>query len=82
MSNLASQWIIAGIALAAVLALIWTLARGARAFGLAPAVGKRLQTAEMLPLDGKRRLVLVRCDGREVLLLVGGPQDTVVGWLP
>jgi flagellar protein FliO/FliZ len=82
MPNLSSQWLMAGIALAAVLALIWALSRGARAFGLAPAVGKRLQAAEMLPLDGKRRLVLVRCDGREVLLLLGGPQDTVVGWLP
>lgn len=28
-----------------------------------------------------RRLVLVRCDGREALLLTGGAQDVVVGWL-
>ncbi len=33
-------------------------------------------------IDPRRRLVLARCDGREVLLLVGGPTDTVVGWLP
>jgi flagellar protein FliO/FliZ len=33
-------------------------------------------------LDGRRRLVLVSCDGRTLLLLTGGPQDVVLGWLP
>jgi hypothetical protein len=33
---------------------------------------------EALPLDARRRLLLVHCDGRELLLLVGGPQDLVV----
>jgi hypothetical protein len=27
-------------------------------------------------------VVLVRCDGRGLLLLTGGAQDTVIGWLP
>jgi flagellar protein FliO/FliZ len=36
----------------------------------------------VLALDSGRRLHLVRCEGRDVLLLTGGPQDVVVGWLP
>jgi flagellar protein FliO/FliZ len=80
----ATDWLFAAAALAAVLALVWGLARGARAagLGLAPRAGKRLQTAELLALDPRRRLVIVRCDGREVLLLIGGSHDVVVGWLP
>ena len=26
--------------------------------------------------------VLLRCDGREALLLTGGAQDVMLGWLP
>ncbi len=36
---------------------------------------------QALPLDARRRLCLVRCDDRKVLLLIGGSQDIVVGWL-
>jgi len=64
-----------------VLALLLLLARGARRFGLAPAGNGRLSVQAVLPLDSRRRLVLIRCDGREALLLTGGPQDVVVGWL-
>jgi flagellar protein FliO/FliZ len=39
-----------------------------------------VETAIML--DARRRLWLVRCDGRRVLLLTGGPADLVIGWLP
>jgi hypothetical protein len=35
-----------------------------------------------MALDSKRRLCLVTCDGRPLLLLIGGAQDIVVGWLP
>ncbi|HUA78479.1 MAG TPA: flagellar biosynthetic protein FliO [Acetobacteraceae bacterium] len=71
------------IALAAVLALIWLAARGARRFGFAPRGGgtRRLTLAETLPLDARRRLHLIRCDGRELLLLTGGGNDAVIGWL-
>ena len=41
----------------------------------------RLRTLEVLPLDPRRRLVLVQCDDR-CLVLLTGPQDQVVGWLP
>ena len=42
----------------------------------------RLAMADVLPLDARRKLLLVRADDRLVLLLVGGAQDVVVGWLP
>ncbi|TCZ63714.1 hypothetical protein EXY23_09705 [Roseicella aquatilis] len=53
-----------------------------RGRGAGPRVARRLAVQEMVALDAKRRLVLVRCDGRELLLLTGGAQDTVLGWLP
>jgi flagellar protein FliO/FliZ len=68
--------------LAGVLAALALLLRGMRAAGLGRAAGRRLSVEEAVPLDGRRRLVLARCDGRCLLLLVGGPQDLVVGWLP
>lgn len=74
-------WLLALALLAGIVALLLLLARGAQRFGLAPAAGRRLKAEEVLPLDSRRRLVIVRCDGREALLLIGGPQDVVVGWL-
>jgi flagellar protein FliO/FliZ len=69
-------------ALAAVLALVGLSAQLLRRLRLVPATGpagaRRLALLEALPLDPKRRLLLLRCDGAEVLLLVGGPQDLVV----
>ncbi len=41
----------------------------------------RLAISQSLALDPRRRLVLVRCDGRELLLLTGGPQDISLGWV-
>ncbi|MDO8605378.1 MAG: flagellar biosynthetic protein FliO [Phaeospirillum sp.] len=40
--------------------------------------GRRLALVEALQLDGKRRLVLIRRDDREHLLLLGGESDVVV----
>jgi flagellar protein FliO/FliZ len=70
-------------ALLAVLALIWIAARMARFSGMArrPAAAGVLQVQDVLVLDARRRLHLVRCDGRRVLVLTGGTQDVVVGWL-
>jgi flagellar protein FliO/FliZ len=74
------------IALVAVLALIWLVGRAAHLGGLArrtgTRTGKRLAVSESLAIDPRRKLLLARCDGREVLLLTGGGQDIVVGWLP
>ncbi len=47
-----------------------------------PGGGRRLAVQEVLPLDPKRRLVLVRCDGRDLLLLTGGAGEVSLGWLP
>ncbi len=70
-------------ALALVLGLVWMGARAVRAAGLArPAAGRRLRVQEVLALDRTRRLHLIACDGRDVLLLTGGGADTVVAWLP
>lgn len=40
--------------------------------------GRRLSVVEVLPVDDRRRLVLVRRDGAEHLLLVGGPGGDLV----
>lgn len=70
-------------ALAVVLGLIWLATRAARWSGLAarPVGARRLTVVDALALDARRRLTLVRCDGRCVLLLTGGGQDLVVGWV-
>lgn len=39
---------------------------------------KRLSVIEIAPLDAKRRLVLIRRDGVEHMLLTGGPNDLVI----
>ena len=70
-------------ALAAVLALIWLAGRLARVRGIAqrPATGRLLSVEDVLALDARRRLHLVKCGQRRVLLLTGGAQDIVVGWV-
>ncbi len=80
---IASSMLTAVAALVGVLALIWLAARIARMGGLAqrPASGGVLAVQEVLALDSRRRLHLIRCDNRRVLLLTGGAQDLMVGWL-
>ena len=62
-------------ALCLVLALIGGLAMAARRLGLAPrhggVAGRRLSLVETTALDPRRRLVLVRRDDVEHLILVG-----------
>lgn len=68
-------------ALAAVLALVLLSARLLRRFapGAVPSsASRRLKLIEVLPLDTRRRLLLLSCDGRQILLLTGGPQDLVI----
>jgi flagellar protein FliO/FliZ len=71
------------LSLIAVLALIYGAGRLARAGFLAPrlAAGGRLSLVQVLALDPRRRVNLVRCDDRHVLIVTGGAQDVVVGWL-
>jgi flagellar protein FliO/FliZ len=72
------------LALAAVLAMIGAAAYLVRRFGLFGAGpgrrggDRRLSVSAAQPLDNRRRLMLVRRDGVEHLLLVGGPNDLVV----
>ena len=53
--------------------------RGALLRSAAPS---RLAVEQACMVDGKRRLVLVRCDEQRVLLLTGGAADLVVSVLP
>ncbi|MBC7950509.1 MAG: flagellar biosynthetic protein FliO [Rhodospirillaceae bacterium] len=67
------------LVLGLMLAVLWALRR----FGLGgmvarPSARRRLSVVETMALDGRRRLVLVRRDDREHLLMIGGPNDLVV----
>lgn len=72
------------LALVFVLALIGVLAVLARRFGLGyatPAKGsrrRRLSVSEIVPLDAKRKLVLLRRDSIEHLVILGPTSETVV----
>lgn len=75
------DWARALFALLATLALIGAAAYGARRLGMIrPGADKpkRLNMRESLMLDPRRRLVIVRCDGREHLLLLSPAGDRVV----
>ncbi len=43
--------------------------------------GKILILRESIALDPRRRIHLVQCGQRQVVLLTGGGQDLVVGWM-
>ena len=83
MSALIQTAALAGAALAAVLGMVVLAGRGARLLRLAqPSAGRRLVLGEALTLDRTRRLQLVSCDGRELLLLIGSGSEQVVSGLP
>jgi flagellar protein FliO/FliZ len=76
------DWARALFALIATLALIVGVAYGARRMGMLQANGqgpKRLRVTESLMLDPRRRMVIVRCDEREHLILLGPGGDIIVG---
>lgn len=67
------------LVLGLMMGLLWLLRR----FGLGgmvarPSARRRLAVVESMSLDGRRRLVLVRRDDAEHLLLIGGSTDLVV----
>lgn len=71
------------LSLGAVIGAIAGLAYVAKKAGVAqigaPAgYRRRLSVAESLFLDPRRRLVILRCDGREHLVLLGPAGETVV----
>ena len=73
-------------ALVLVIGLIVGLGWAARRFGFAPRVtmpgagkaDKRLAIVEVLPVDARRRLLLIRRDGTEHLVMIGAERDTVI----
>ncbi len=74
------------VALLFVLALIVLLAYVAKRFGLMARVtvnsaktrDKRLNIVEILPVDAKRRLILLRRDDVEHLVMLGADRDLVI----
>jgi flagellar protein FliO/FliZ len=65
--------------IALMLLLSWAMKRMGLAGSVMAGIGKRrLKIVEFLPIDHRRRLVLVRCDDREHLLLLGPQGETVV----
>lgn len=70
-------------AFAFVMCLMYLLSLALRRFGfpgqgMMPGVKRRLKVVEYLPLDAKRRLVLIRRDQKEHLLVLGPEGETVV----
>lgn len=64
--------------IALMLLLSWAMKRLNWTGALAAAGRRRLKVVEFMPLDHRRRLVLVRRDDREHLLLLGPQGETVV----
>jgi flagellar protein FliO/FliZ len=66
--------VIGFIGAAALIARKLGLAAGARAL----AKSRRLSIIESLPIDARRRAVIIRCDDREHLLLLGQSGETLI----
>ncbi|MBF0324149.1 FliO/MopB family protein [Magnetospirillum moscoviense] len=62
-----------------MLALLWALRRfGPAGMVVRAGAKRRLGVVETAALDGRRRLVLIRRDDTEHLLLVGGGNDMLI----
>src|SRR5690606_15185545 len=68
------------VVLGLIALVVWLVRTFSGRFGLTLNRSRvpRLGIVDALPIDGKRRLVLVRRDQFEHLLLIGGPADVVV----
>ncbi len=72
-------------ALAAVIIMILLIRFGTRFLGVIPRRGLisgAMSVEATFSLDPRRRLSLVKCQGHQLLLLTGGPNDVFLGWLP
>ena len=81
--SLIVRFVVAFVIVLGLIALTFWLIRrfgGTRVGGTAAARGRqpRLAVVDAAPVDGRRRLVLVRRDNVEHLLMIGGPTDIVV----
>jgi flagellar protein FliO/FliZ len=79
------SWVRLLLAFSVVLALLWLLAFALKYIGTRgltlpnrPLRARRMQIVETLPVDTRRRFAIVRCDGREHLLLFSAQGDIVV----
>ena len=77
------EYLTAVLALIFVLGLILMATHFAKRAGFGAAIPgrrgrKRLSVTESVMIDGKRRLLLVRRDATEHLLLIGGTTDLVI----
>lgn len=66
-----------------VLTLIWAATRLLQ-FSFwrpQPRAGRILMLKESIALDPRRRVHIVQCGQRQVVLLTGGGQDLVIGWV-
>jgi flagellar protein FliO/FliZ len=69
----------AAAAIVAVAVIVRKMMRGPGLAGLlAPRSQNRLQVVEQAAVDAKRRLILIRRDGVEHLIMTGGPADIVI----
>jgi flagellar protein FliO/FliZ len=72
-------------ALCAVIGLAWfaglMLRKGWIKWPTAPSPTAPLAIVQTLAIDSRRRLHLVRCEDRQALLLTGGNQDALLGWI-
>jgi hypothetical protein len=75
------QFLITAVVILGLVALVYWLVRRYSAAGLGR-IGRgrvpRLAIIDAMSVDGRRRLVLVRRDNIEHLILIGGPSDLVV----
>jgi flagellar biogenesis protein FliO len=79
---MSGSMLLAAPALVLVLGLVWLAGRAVRLGWVGHPARRsgetRLSIVQTLPLDQRRRLHLVSCDGRHVLLLTGGTHDAVL----
>lgn len=71
------------LALLAVLALMSLLALALRRYGIGagsalPGLKRRINVLETRPIDHRHKLVLVKCDDREHLVMLGPDSQTVL----
>ena len=79
-----SHYIRSGLALAIVISLIFLIFALLRKFnfgrfaGAAPGAKRRLSLQDMLILDDKRRIVIVKCDSKEHVILLSQGCDLLI----
>jgi flagellar biogenesis protein FliO len=80
--NAPSAFVVIAV-LAGVLALIGGATRvfKLRMWRPQPRAGRTLILRESIALDPRRRVHLVQCGQRQVVLMTGGGQDLVIGWM-